>query len=178
MAIERVKVLGLTGVLDALRSLPPEIVSKRGGPIRRGLRKGAQALLERARANVQRIVDEQNVDGRFVSTGLAKESLRIKATRPVSGNGEAVIVAVKPRQAYAGRQIKRKGRKIAALMANDVLFMLEHGTETRRPMPWMRPAFEEGRAEALDIVVAETRKGIDLAIKKAEKIAATKAKQP
>lgn len=178
MAIERVKVLGLTGVMDALRELPPEVISRRGGVIRPALRKGGAVILAQAQENVQRIVDEENLDGRFVSTGLAKKSLKIKRTRPLGGaNGEAFIVAV-ARAKYAGRTIARKGRKIAELRANDVLFMLEAGTERRRPMPWMRPAFEAKRDQALAVFVDETHKGLERVRKKLERIAAAKAKQP
>lgn len=178
MAAEAVKVLGLSGVLEALRSLPPEIVSKNGGVIRGALRKGGVVILEQARVNVQRIVDEANKDGRFVSTGVAKAALRIKRTRPLGGrNGEAFIVAV-ARTKYAGKMIARKGRKAAELAANDVLFMLEAGTSKRRPMPWMRPAFDAKRDQALDTFVTEARKGVDRAIKKAAKLAAAKANVP
>lgn len=185
MAIERVKVLGLTGVMDALRELPPEVISRRGGVIRPALRKGGAVILAQAQENVQRIVDEENLDGRFVSTGLAKQSLKIKRTRPLGGaNGEAFIVAVKTAK-YVGRVMNRKSKKTgkntgkqADLRTNDVLFMLEAGTERRRPMPWMRPAFEAKRDQALAVFVDETHKGLERVRKKLERIAAAKAKQP
>lgn len=184
MATEPVKLLGLTGVLDALRELPQEVVSRRGGIIRPALRKGGMVVLKQAQENVQRIIDEANKDGRFVSTGLAKKSLRIKRIKPLNGqNGEAFIVAVKTEK-YAGRLFNRKNKqgkktgKQADLRTNDVLFMLEAGTERRRAMPWMRPAFDAKKEQALSTFEAEAAKGLERVKKKLEKIAAAKANQP
>lgn len=174
MAVEAVRIEGLEGVLKTLKQLPPEIVSRRGGPIRFALRKAAKVILDEAKNNVQKIIDTPNVDGRFVSTGVAKESLRIKRVRPLNGKkGEAAIVAVGSKK-YAGRKFvkrdKRKGRSAREkdLATNDVLFMLEHGTERRQPMPWMRPAFDSKRQQALGVFVAEANKKITQIIRKLE----------
>ena len=63
----------------------------------------------------------------------------------------------------------RKGRKGADLKTNDVLFMLEAGTERRRAMPWMRPAFEAKKGEALQVFATELPRAIDRAVKKLAK---------
>lgn len=184
MAVEGVKVLGLTGVLEALKALPEELVSKNGGLVRRALRKGGVPILKQAQENVQRIIDEVNKDGRFVSTGLAKKSLRLKRIRPLNGqSGEAFIIAVKP-QRYDGEKLLRKSKrgvrakKAIDLQTNDVLFMLEAGTERRAPMPWMRPAFDAKKQEAVGTFVAEMEAGIEIVKKKMDKIAAARANQP
>lgn len=174
MAKETIRIEGLQGVLKTLRDLPPELVSKRGGPIRAALRKAGRLILEEAKANVQKIIDSPNKDGRFVSTGLAKKSLRLKTVAPLNGmKGEAVIIAVKSKQRYPDRQISRKRRngergKAKPLAANDVLFMLENGTERRAPMPWMRPAFEAKRAQALSVFVEDLNKRLVRIQKKLE----------
>lgn len=166
MARESIRVEGLDGVLKTLRELPAEVVSVRGGPIRTALRKAGTIIQRQAKANVQAIVDAPNKDGRFVSTGLARKSIIVKRSRPLQGaKGEAVIVTVK-RNKYPGRRLKRKGRKEADLQANDVLFMLEAGTERRAAMPWMRPAYEAKRTEALGVFVREIPVAIDKALKK------------
>lgn len=176
--ILKVEIRGLTGVLDALKSLPPEIVSKRGGPVRASLRAAGKPLLDEAKRNVQRIINTPNKDGRFVSTGLALSSLIIKRGRVRGQNGEAVYVTVRRGQNYGDKMLKRKGRRTESLRANDVLYMLEHGTETRPPMPWSRPAFDAKKQAALDTFNAEMKKRTTAAIKKAEKLAAAKANQP
>lgn len=157
MARETIQIEGLNGVLQTLKQLPAEIVSKSGGPIRASLRKAARVILVEAQKNVQKIIDTPNKDGRFESTGLAKKSIRARIIAPSGGlKGEAVIITVKPKQKYEGRTIRRKKRrgglgKERPLYANDVLFMLENGTEKRPAMPWMRPAFESKKREALDV---------------------------
>lgn len=166
MGGDQVRIEGLEGVMKTLRALPPEVVGKNGGPVRTALRRGAAVIQKQAQANVQAIIDAPNVDGRFVSTGVAKKAIRIKRVRPLNRQkGEAFIVAVK-RQRYEGKRMKRKGRREAELMANDVLFMLEAGTERRAAMPWMRPAFEAKKAEALRMFVTELPRAIDRVVKK------------
>lgn len=174
MATEAVRIEGLTGVLEALKSLPPEIVSKRGGPVRRALRKAAVPLLDEAKRNVRRIIDEPNQDGDDRSTGLLLLSLQIKRSRVKGANGEAVVVGIKRGQFYPQRR-QAKRERVSAVQVGR---LLEYGTEKRRPMPWLRPAFDSRRYTALDVFQAEVKKGINAAIKKAEKIAAAKAKQP
>lgn len=169
MATDLVRIEGLDSVMRTLRELPAEVVSKNGGPVRAALRKGAVIIQKQAMANVQSIIDEPNVDGQFVSTGRAKKSIRIKRVRPLNRQkGEAVIVSVKS-QSYTGRRIRRKGRKESELKTNDVLFMLEAGTERRRAMPWMRPAFESKKVEALQVFATELPRAIDRAVKKLAK---------
>ena len=174
MAGDLVRIEGLDSVMKTLRELPAEVVSKNGGPVRAALRRGAVIIQKQAMANVQEIVDTPNVDGRFVSTGLAKKSIRIKRVRPLNRQkGEAFIIAVRP-QPYQGRRIMGKRHKRAPLRArstrdlqtNDVLFMLEAGTERRRAMPWMRPAFEAKKGEALQVFATELPRAIDRAVKK------------
>jgi len=47
--------------------------------------------------------------------------------------------------------------------------MLEAGTERRRAMPWMRPAFEAKKGEALQVFATELPRAIDRAVKKLAK---------
>lgn len=166
MPRESIRVEGLEGVLQTLRELPAEISQKNGGPIRAALRKAGRIIQKQAQQNVQAIIDEPNKDGRFVSTGLAKKSVILKRTRPLNGaKGEAFVVSVR-RVPYPGLRIKRKGRREADLRANDVLFMLEAGTELRRPMPWIRPAFESRKAEAVQVFVRDIPVAIDRAVQR------------
>lgn len=171
MALDvQVRLEGLEGVLKTLEQLPREIVSKHGGPVRVALRKASLVLLNEAKANVQRIIDTPNKDGRNFSIGLAVKSIIAKRVRPRGGQkGEAFLITVKPNKYPARREgtgskfrvYKRKGRKAAYLQANDVLFMLEHGTERRPPMPWLRPAYEAKREEALAIFERELPAAIE-----------------
>lgn len=174
MARESFRIEGVKGTLETLKQLPPEIVSKNGGPVRSALRKASKLILDQAKTNVEGIIAEPNVDGRFVSTGLALKSLRIKRIRPLYGQkGEAFIVAVR-RKKYEGRTIQRltkRGTKGKAkpLYTNDVLFMLEHGTERRIPMPWMSTAFDMKKSEALSVFTTELPKLVARIVKRLAK---------
>ena len=52
MAIETTQIEGLAGVLDTLKRLPPEIVSKRGGPVRAALNKAARMIQKQVIVNL------------------------------------------------------------------------------------------------------------------------------
>ena len=69
------KVTGLDGVLDMLKKLPPEIVSKRGGPVRAALRKGALVIQKQEKANLQAIISGTNDEGERLSTGLLMDNV-------------------------------------------------------------------------------------------------------
>lgn len=173
--IIKVEILGLTGVLDALKSLPPEIVSKRGGPVRQSLRVAANLLRDDAKRNVRRIIDEPNQDNDNRSTGLLLLSIQAKRSKMRPGvNGEAFVVGVRRGQFYPGwRQGKRE--KVSAVQVGR---QLEYGTEKRKPMPWLRPAFDAKGGAALATFVAEMQKRTQVAIKKAERMAAAKENLP
>lgn len=173
--VVKVEVRGLTGVLDALKSLPPEIVSKRGGPVRQALRVAAKVLQVQAQANVARIIAESNDEDDNRSTGLLHKSIYIKRSKPSAGkNGEAFVVAVKRGQKYPAERQARK----EIVTAVQVGRLLEYGTEKRKALPWLRPAFDSKGQAALNTFVAEMQRRVPLAIKKAEKLAAAKANQP
>jgi HK97 gp10 family phage protein len=161
MAGERVelKLTGLDGVLDLLKSLPPEVVSKRGGPVKSALRKGAQVIrkaelrhLERSLANAPQY-----------STGHLEKQLVVKrGKQPTGTNGERYIVTVR-RKAYPGRSAS------GAATALKTAQLLEYGSEKQRPEPWIRPAFAESARAAISTVETELLKALDRVVKKLAK---------
>lgn len=64
-----VNLRGVEGVIATLKSLPPEIVSKRGGPVKLALAKGARLIRDEAKKNLRRAI-AMNGDE---STGLLPE---------------------------------------------------------------------------------------------------------
>ncbi|MDV7390372.1 hypothetical protein RZS08_03420, partial [Arthrospira platensis SPKY1] len=50
------KVQGADSVLQLLQSLPQEVVAKNGGPVVRGLRKGARVIQQQQIANLQSLI--------------------------------------------------------------------------------------------------------------------------
>lgn len=150
---------GLTGVLATLKSLPPELVSKRGGPVLASLRAGARVILKQEQRNLQAVVSNATASGKQESTGLLLKSLTIKRGKPpTGGKGERVLVTTK-RLMYpdtGGKPVSV--RKTAAL--------LEYGSSQQPAEPWIKPAFNAKAREAIETIERDLVKRIDKIVKK------------
>lgn len=165
MARETVRIEGLQGVLDMLKALPPEIVSKAGGPVKFGLKKAANVIKNEVKANVRKIISEPNRDGLPTkSTGLLEESIiASRGKRPSSGNGETFVVRVK-RKAYT---VSKNAKPVST---PQVARLLEYGSEKLNPpQPFIRPAFDSKKDEAVAVFVRETTKRIEAVVKKLDR---------
>lgn len=154
MPIETVHLEGLRGTLDMLKRLPPELVSKNGGPVKLALKKAAEVLRDEARANVQRIIDEPNLDEQATkSTGLLKKSIvAARGKMPPGLKGERYSVRVRKNQRYPAS----RGKDLTAVQIGR---QLETGTERREePKPWLRPAFDAKKQAAVDTFVTEVNR--------------------
>lgn len=159
---QAVHIEGLDGVLKSLRELPAEITSKRGGPARAALRKGANLIRNEARANVRRIVAEPNVGGLDKSTGrLARSISVVLANKRARADGERFFVMIPRSRRYPIDKRTPSGIPVAVIGQ-----MLEFGTSRMRPHKWMGPAFHSKKNEAVLVISSELRKGIDLAVAK------------
>lgn len=144
---------GVEGVLDTLRSLPPEVVSKRGGPVRAALRKGAVVLQKAAKANLQAAVSNATSSGQRESTGLLLKNLVVtRGKAPTSGKGERYLVRVR-RKVYPGRT----GEVTTTLKSAQ---LLEYGSSQQPPEPWLRPAFAARANEAVTVSVQSLQTAI------------------
>lgn len=148
MAVETVKLEGLRGVLDMLKKLPPELVSKSGGPVKLALKKAANLLRDAAQANVQRIIDEPNEGGiPSKSIGLLKKSIvSARGKMPPGLKGERQSVRIRKNQRYP----ESRGKGLTAIQIGR---QLETGTEKRSPKPWLRPAFDANKVAATQVFV-------------------------
>lgn len=155
-----VKLSGVDGVLKALKSLPPELVSKGGGPVRAALRKGAVVIRNQARTNLAAAIAAPGKTGITNSTGETARQIVIRRKRLKGGEkGEryVVTVAYKPHATSKGMYRTRK------IHYNDIAFFLEAGEvgSSKIPaQPWMLPAFNAKRAEALSTIERELPKAI------------------
>ena len=137
-----VKVSGLDGVLDTLKSLPAEVVSKRGGPVRAALRKGAAVIQKQEKANLQAVTVNADDPDKAASTGLLLKNVVVtRGKAPSSGKGERYLVRVK-RRVYA-----RIGSKPVTTLKTAQL--LEYGSSQQPAEPWIRPAFQAKAEEAI-----------------------------
>lgn len=165
------EIKGMDVTISMLQSLPPEIVSKRGGPVRQALRKGAIIIQKEAQKNIRDIVAEPNKDGKpSKSTGALEKAVTVGRGKQLGGvNGERYLVWLpKIKLKYANtRENVRKRRAGKTYLAEGNQFygrFLEYGTVKMRPHKWLVPAF---KAKA-DQAIATTR---DVLIKQIEKIA-------
>lgn len=154
-----VKITGLDGVLDTLKSLPAEVVSKRGGPVRAALRKGAVVIQKQEVANLHAVTAAATDADKRQSTGLlAKNVVVTRGKAPSSGKGERYLVRVK-RRTYV-----RIGAK--AVTTLKTAHLLEYGSSKQPAEPWIRPAFESKAEQAIRTVESELARSIDRIVKR------------
>lgn len=161
--VETVRLEGLKGVLDTLKSLPPELVSKRGGPVRAALRKAAVVIQKQEIENLQAIIAAPNKGSADESTGLLEKNIVVSRSRLKGGqNGERYLVRIR------GRKYEGRGKK--PIVTQQVARLLEYGSERLQPpKPFIRPAFDAKKQEATDTFVTEVNKGIQRILKKLQR---------
>jgi len=140
--------LHMEGVIDLLKSLPAEIVSKRGGPVKKALRKGALVILQAEKANLNAIISEDRAKGYAEPTGLLEGSLIVtRGQPPFTGKGERYLVRVK-KKVYA-----RRGKRPVSTL--KVAQLLEYGSSHQPARPFIRAAFKSSAREAIQTVEYE-----------------------
>jgi len=158
-------------IMRMLHELPAEVVSKRGGPVKLGLKRGALVILKQAQANLQAsIAAPGKTAGEVESTGLLLKSLVASRAKPVPGtSGERYIVRVK-RKSYKRaaelRAIGRKAKKEAAVTTLKTAQLLEYGSSQQQAQPWLRPAFASRAEEAIRVAEKATLDGLERAAKR------------
>jgi HK97 gp10 family phage protein len=156
--VTTVRLEGLDGVLALLKRLPPEVVSKRGGPVRAALRKGAVVILKQAQANLQQSVSNAADQEQAQSTGLLLKNLVVtRGKEPADGKGERYLVRVR-RKSYG-----RKGAQVTTLKTAQ---LLEYGSSQQPAEPWLRPAFSATARQAIATTETELLKSIDRIVRK------------
>lgn len=154
-----IKLSGLDGVLATLQALPAEVVSRRGGPAKAALRKGAIVILKQEKANLQAVTANTSDEGKRYSTGLLlKNLIASRGKAPTDGKGERYLVRIK-RKSYA----RRGGKPVTTLQTAN---LLEYGSSKQPAEPWIRPAFAAKAEEAIKTVERELVAGIDKIVKK------------
>lgn len=147
-----IQLQGVDTVLKTLRSLPPEVVSKRGGPVKLALAKGARLIRDEVKKNLQRVVTGDD------STGLLhKNIIASRGKEPIGTRGERYIVRVK-RKTYPDRL----GRPVTTLKTANIL---EYGSEKQMAQPFIRPAAESKAQETISVVSADLVKRLDKIVK-------------
>lgn len=151
-----VDIKGMQGVLATLSALPSEVVSKRGGPVKLALAKGARKLRDRAKANLRAAIAEGPTTR---STGeLDKRVIASRGKEPRGTKGERYLVRVKKRD-----YINADGVRTNPLMTAN---LMEWGSSHQPAKKWLRNAVTQGGAEVIEIVTTDLKRRIDLTVKK------------
>lgn len=142
-----VEISGIDGVLDMLKNLPADVVSKRGGPVKKALRKAAVIIQKEAQNNIRKIVLEPNKDGKpSKSTGALEKAVTVGRGKYLGGTlGERYMVWLpREKKKYANtRENVRKRRAGKTYTVESPQFygrFLEYGTSKMQKKPWLRPA--------------------------------------
>lgn len=153
---------GLDDVLTTLKALPPEIVSKKGGPVKNALRRGARLLRDKAEANLREAIAR----GGSRSTGLLEKNLiASRGKPPSSGKGERYLVRVK-RKTYPGRKPESDG-KVATVRKSAQL--MEWGSSQQQATPWLRPAVTQNGAVVIETIRADLLARVERTVKRIAK---------
>jgi HK97 gp10 family phage protein len=154
MKIE-LQVRGMDNVLKTLQSMPPEVVSKRGGPVKSALRKAALVILAQERINLQAVISNATATGKKESTGLLLQNLvATRGKAPTDGNGERYIVRFR-RKTYPRTT---KGKPVTTLQTAQ---LLEYGSSEQPAEPFIRPAFETKAEEAIHVAQTALVAGVE-----------------
>jgi len=157
-----IRLSGLEGVLDSLHQLPPEIVSKNGGPVKLALAKGARLIRDQARLNLTTVINQARGD----STGLLEKNVVASRGKTVlNGRGERYLVRVR-RKAYDGEKIGKREKAGKRVTTQKTAHLLEYGSSRQPPRPWLRPAFANTAETALRTIENDLARRIKLLIKK------------
>lgn len=156
------KLEGVEDTLRLLQSLPPEIVSKSGGPVKLALKKGAKQLLTYVQQNLAHSIAIRGDE----STGLLMSQLRATRGRPPEGiKGELYKVWIR-RKRY---QVKDKQNKKHQVTTIQTGVYLEYGTQHQPATPWLRPALMAHGTEIINLVTTDLNQRIKRIIKKLSK---------
>ncbi|MBW5800063.1 HK97-gp10 family putative phage morphogenesis protein [Halomonas elongata] len=146
---------GLEPVLAKMKEL--ESLPKKKAT-RFALRKAANLVRDRARANAQRLDDPETANSIADNIAVRQDTKHYRRTGDLK-----MSVGVR-----GGATMKAKN---AALPGGDTFYwrFLEFGTERSRAIPFMRPALAESIDPATDEFVRQLDRAIDRAIKRARK---------
>lgn len=155
----QIKVEGLAELAKALKALPAEIAGKNGGPLRKAIGRAAVVIRDDARRRAP--VDTGNLRDNIIAVRKRKS--------PQGTEGYFVEVRRKRRKYANTRANRRKGRvgKTYENLGEAYYGMfVELGTAKMPDQPFLRPAFESKKAEAVETFRVELAKGIEQAAKK------------
>ena len=145
-----------------LKKLPPEVVSKNGGPVKSALRKAAKVIQQQEQANLRAIIASNADDSE--STGLLHDNIIVsRGKKPTGSKGERYLVRVK-RKVYV--RSNNEGGKTTTW---KTAMLMEYGDIKQPARPFIRSAAASKAQAAIDTATNELKKGIDRITRKLAK---------
>jgi HK97 gp10 family phage protein len=131
-----IEIKGLDEIEKRLKQLPQKVAKK---VVRKAVREGAKPILKAAQSKVP------------VKTGALKKSLKVRAMKAKLAKGGAGVHVGVSDQWFKG----------------DLFYggMVEFGTKNMPAKPFIRPAYDEKKNEAVKVTVKHLLKGIDDIVK-------------
>jgi HK97 gp10 family phage protein len=170
-ASSSMRMMGLEGVVEALRALPTELSGRNGGPVRGALWAATKLIRDAARDNAP-VGEKTPMPGNLRRQIYA---YRDRNPRARGGAAERYIVSVRKRK--RGKR-SRKHEKFGAPAARNVVniiggdayywMFVEFGTVKQPPQAFMRRAFETNKVRAVNEFTAQLRRSVDKAVQRAK----------
>lgn len=161
---ELANITGLDETLKALRALPRAISGKGGGPLRKALFAAAK------------VVKSEVMQTAPVRTGLLKGSVATFRDRHPEkvGASEHYTIGirkqrVKYRENYRNGRLGRIGKSYTTMGAAYYAKFVEFGTSKQAAHPFMRPAFEATKQQAVTAFEDALRKEVSKAVEQAKR---------
>lgn len=157
------KITGLSSTVRALRVLPKEFASTKGGPVRKALYKATEVIRQMAQAKAP------------VDTGALKANIYIWRDRNPQATGATerfhIMVRSKKRR-NASRTQRKMGHITRHYNRNDVYYwhFVEFGVPANPKypaQPYMKPAFEAGKGLAIFKFADVLRRNVYQAVQQA-----------
>ena len=159
---------GTADLIKTLESLPVEVVSKRGGPVKLALKKAAMVIRDEESRRFNSLV---NANGTNETTGLLNKSIIVKRGRMEPGTkGEKYIVTFK-RSVYV-KSLISAARKLGTAQSSETVTtrktaqLFEWGSSHQPPRKFILPSFHAKAGEAMDVFKDDLKRRIDIIAKR------------
>lgn len=147
---ETVEVKGLRELRRAMLTLPQKMDQR---ILNSGLLAGGRLIVADAKQRVA------------VRTGELRRNIRARSTKPFQGMTATVIVGVRKLTKKQIAALKKKRNRKGSSLPNpsDPFYwrFLEFGTSKMRARPFLRPAFESKKGQALEVITKQFAKRVE-----------------
>jgi HK97 gp10 family phage protein len=153
---ETVRIEGLAELNRALRELPQRIANR---GLRTAVYAGAKVIRDEARHRAPKAA--QSLGTKQPSAGTLKRSVIMKHIRELSGGGRQTFYVL----VRQGKKYRNQGKR--GNLSQDAWYwrFVEFGTRKMAARPFLRPALESRRREAVEAIKGRLAQRIEIEVK-------------